>query len=57
MSILNPNDEEEIYEIKAIFPFSSETKRMGIIVKNVESGRIIFYLKGAENVMKNKVRP
>jgi magnesium-transporting ATPase (P-type) len=41
MSILNPNDEEEIYEIKAIFPFSSETKRMGIIVKNVEGKAII----------------
>ena len=57
MTILNANDFEEIYEIKAIFPFSSETKRMGIIVKNVQSGKIIFYLKGAETVMKNKVKP
>ena len=39
----------------ANFPFSSETKRMGILLKHAE--RLIFYLKGAETVMKNKVRP
>lgn len=47
----------ETYEIMANFPFSSETKRMGIILKHVKTGRIIFYLKGAETVMKNKVKP
>lgn len=57
MTILNPNDELENYDIKIIFPFTSESKRMGIIVQNKLSNRIIFYLKGAENVMKNKVRP
>ena len=30
---------------------------MGIILKHQETGIIIFYLKGAEVVMKNKVRP
>lgn len=30
---------------------------MGIVVKHIATGRIIFYLKGAETVMKNKVRP
>lgn len=57
MALLNANNEEENYEIKHIFPFSSETKRMGIIVKCIESGKLIFYLKGAENVMVHKVRP
>lgn len=33
--ILNPNHVEEKYEILANFPFSSETKRMGIIVKHL----------------------
>ena len=33
--VLNPSDKEEKYEILANFPFSSETKRMGIIVKHV----------------------
>ena len=43
----------EEFEVLANFPFSSDTKRMGIILKNVKYGHIIFYLKGAENVMKN----
>ena len=30
---------------------------MGIVVKHKASGRLIFYLKGAEVVMKEKVRP
>lgn len=55
MSITNANNEQEDYEILANFPFSSDTKRMGIIVKHVETGRIIFYLKGAEVVMEEKV--
>jgi len=41
----------------ANFPFSSETKRMGIVLQHIESGRLIFYLKGAETVMKLKVKP
>jgi phospholipid-translocating ATPase len=45
------------YEILQIFPFSSETKRMGIIVRNKGTNRIMFYLKGAETVMSPKVRP
>lgn len=46
----------ETYSILANFPFSSDTKRMGIVMRHNNSGRIIFYLKGAETVMKNKVR-
>lgn len=30
---------------------------MGIIVRNKETGHIFFYLKGAETVMVQKVRP
>ena len=41
----------EEFEILANFPFSSDTKRMGIILKNKKYGHIIYYLKGAENVM------
>lgn len=47
----------EEYDILANFPFSSETKRMGIILKHRESQKIIFYLKGAETVMEEKVKP
>ncbi|XP_066600374.1 probable phospholipid-transporting ATPase IIB isoform X2 [Prorops nasuta] len=39
------------YTILQIFPFTSETKRMGIIVKEESSSEIVFYLKGADVVM------
>ena len=42
----------QTYEILNNFPFSSDTKRMGIVLRNVESDRYIFYLKGADNIMK-----
>ena len=45
------------YEILENFPFSSETKRMGIIVRNKDTGALTFYLKGAEVVMEKKMRP
>ena len=46
----------EEFTILANFPFSSDTKRMGIILQNKKYGHIIFYLKGAENVMMNFVK-
>jgi phospholipid-translocating ATPase len=30
---------------------------MGIILRHNATGRLIFYLKGAETVMRNKVKP
>jgi phospholipid-translocating ATPase len=47
----------ENYEILANFPFSSETKKMSLLVKQKETGRYIYYVKGAEVVMENKVKP
>jgi phospholipid-translocating ATPase len=47
--------EIETYEILQLFPFSSATKRMGIILCHTDTQRIIFYLKGAEDIMKTKV--
>lgn len=38
-----------------IFPFTSESKRMGIIVED-DQGKIDFYMKGADVVMKNIVQ-
>ncbi len=46
----------ENFDVLANFPFSSDTKRMGIILRNKKYGHIIFYLKGAENVMMNFVK-
>lgn len=43
------------FKVLRIFPFTSETKRMGIIVKDDLSGEITFYMKGADIVMQNHV--
>jgi len=55
MTIKNAAGVLEHYDILANFPFSSETKRMGIVVRHKETGRIIFYLKGADTIMKYKI--
>jgi phospholipid-translocating ATPase len=39
-----------------MFPFTSETKRMGIIVRDQQTNEIIFYLKGADIVMQNIIQ-
>lgn len=52
MVIQNAAGDEEIYEILNIFPFSSDTKRMGILVRHKHSSKIVFYLKGADVIMK-----
>lgn len=43
------------YTVLQVFPFTSETKRMGIIVKDESSGEIVLYMKGADTVMAGKV--
>jgi len=55
--IKNADNILENYEILANFPFSSETKKMSILVRHKETGRYIYYVKGAEVVMEHKVRP
>ena len=55
--IKNSANKMEDYEILANFPFSSDTKRMGILLRNKKHNHIIFYLKGAENVMMKYVKP
>ncbi|KAG8131716.1 hypothetical protein E2320_009620, partial [Naja naja] len=39
------------YTILQIFPFTYESKRMGIIVRDESTGEITFYMKGADVVM------
>lgn len=43
------------FQILQMFPFTSESKRMGIIVRDVNSGEITFYLKGADIIMSSIV--
>jgi len=40
-----------VFDILEVFPFTSERKRMGIVVRDRSSGEVIFYLKGADVVM------
>ena len=40
-----------------MFPFTSESKKMSVLVKSVETGRVLYYVKGAEVVMEHKIKP
>ena len=44
------------YDILQVFPFTSETKRMGIIVRDKSTGEILFYMKGVDVVMSTIVQ-
>lgn len=44
------------FQILQLFPFTSESKRMGIIVKETITGEITFYMKGADVVMSSIVQ-
>ncbi|KAL1916153.1 uncharacterized protein VTP21DRAFT_6157 [Calcarisporiella thermophila] len=50
------NGEMMEFEILQVFPFTSETKRMGIIVRDIQTGEITFYEKGADVVMSRIVQ-
>jgi len=56
ITILNAADKEETYEILANFPFSSDSKRMGILLRNKKFNYIVYYLKGAESVIEKFVK-
>ena len=53
--ITNLCNQKEKFQILYNFPFSSERKRMGILVKDLASGKYIFYQKGADSVIKTRV--
>ncbi|EDW76123.1 uncharacterized protein Dwil_GK14835, isoform A [Drosophila willistoni] len=59
LQVKTPSEENDIllqYQILQLFPFTSESKRMGIIVRESKSGQITFYLKGADVVMSTIVQ-
>ena len=39
------------FDILEVFPFTSESKRMGIVIRDKQTGEITFYQKGADVVM------
>eukprot|EP00112_Aurelia_sp_Birch-Aquarium-sp1_P022096 Seg6113.1 transcript_id=Seg6113.1/GoldUCD/mRNA.D3Y31 product="putative phospholipid-transporting ATPase IIB" protein_id=Seg6113.1/GoldUCD/D3Y31 len=56
MHIRLPSGVIVTFTILQTFPFTSETKRMGIIIKEDKTGEIIFYMKGADTVMNTRVQ-
>ena len=46
----------ENYDIIANFPFSSQSKKMSVLVRQRETGKIIYYVKGAEVVMEGLMK-
>ena len=43
------------YDVLHEMPFSSELKRMGVLLRHVPSGELLFYVKGADAVMLDRV--
>uniref|UniRef100_A0A8C0FSZ3 Phospholipid-transporting ATPase n=1 Tax=Bubo bubo TaxID=30461 RepID=A0A8C0FSZ3_BUBBB len=56
MQLKTPGGHILTYYILQIFPFTSESKRMGIIVRDESSGEITFYMKGADIAMSTIVQ-
>ncbi|ELK04298.1 Putative phospholipid-transporting ATPase IIA [Pteropus alecto] len=56
MQLRTPGDQILNFTILQIFPFTYESKRMGIIVRDESTGEITFYMKGADVVMAGIVR-
>jgi phospholipid-translocating ATPase len=54
--LTTPNATLLTFEVLDIFPFTSESKRMGIVVKDTSSGEIMFIQKGADVVMSKIVQ-
>ena len=55
IEIKYPNGKTNKFKILYNFPFSSESKRMGIVLENSTNGEKIFFLKGADCVIEKKV--
>jgi len=56
ITVKNSVDELLEFDILETFPFSSERKRMGIIVRNRANGEIRFIMKGADVIMADIVQ-
>ncbi len=51
----NENGQQETWDILLTFPFTSERKRMGVICRKKGSQELIYFLKGADSIMKDKL--
>nr|VZI02292.1 unnamed protein product [Spirometra erinaceieuropaei] len=55
MALRLPSGKVQTFDILQMFPFSSDLKRMGIIVRDQNTRAIHFYVKGADTVMASLV--
>ena len=55
IGVKDPSGTITQFEILKNFPFSSERKRMGILLRNLKTNKIIFLLKGADSIMMTKL--
>jgi phospholipid-translocating ATPase len=51
IQLQTPTGARAVFDVLDIFPFTSETKRMGIVVRDAETREIAFLQKGADVVM------
>ena len=51
IELQTPTGSKLVYEVLELFPFTSETKRMGIVVRDTQTKEIMFLEKGADVVM------
>lgn len=53
---IDENGESVEYEILQTFPFTSERKRMGVICKRKGDSALTLFVKGADSIMKEKLK-
>lgn len=51
IELQTPTGSRISFDVLEIFPFTSESKRMGIIVRDAQTGEVTFLQKGADVVM------
>ncbi|OCF33097.1 phospholipid-translocating ATPase [Kwoniella heveanensis BCC8398] len=56
MTVLSNAGLEYTFDILAVFPFTSESKRMGIVVRDRATQHITFVQKGADTIMSKLVQ-
>ncbi|KAL3319475.1 hypothetical protein Ciccas_001840 [Cichlidogyrus casuarinus] len=56
MTLRLEGGQERHFDILQDFPFTSESKRMGIVVQERETGLITFYVKGADSTIAQMVK-
>lgn len=56
IELQTPGGSRISFDVLDIFPFTSESKRMGIVVRDTQSGEITFLQKGADVVMSRIVQ-